>query len=102
MAGGSWRSAYDNVVVTDAARLDVDHFVPLAEVFGSEQMPWSAARREAYANDQNSPDTLIAVPSASPAGLAGWTVEPVRVLLRTSARAGRQPAPGRPGRSGQR
>ncbi|MFB7428784.1 hypothetical protein ACFC0K_36490 [Streptomyces hydrogenans] len=27
LTGGSWLSAYDNVVVTDAARLDVDHFV---------------------------------------------------------------------------
>ncbi|WP_420718769.1 HNH endonuclease family protein [Streptomyces sp. XY413] len=65
LTGGSWRSAYDNLVVTDAARLDVDHFVPLAEVYDSEQMPWTAARREAYANDQNSPDTLIAVSAAS-------------------------------------
>ncbi|MFJ3176446.1 HNH endonuclease family protein [Streptomyces roseus] len=65
LTGGSWRSAYDDIVVTDAARLDVDHFVPLAEVFDSEQEPWSAARREAYANDQNSPDTLIAVSAAS-------------------------------------
>lgn len=65
LTGGSWRSTYDNLVVTDAARLDVDHFVPLAEVYDSEQAPWSAARREAYANDQNSPDTLIAVSAAS-------------------------------------
>ncbi|MFG2986994.1 hypothetical protein ACGFYQ_38080 [Streptomyces sp. NPDC048258] len=27
LTGGSWRSAYDDVVVTDAARLDVDHFL---------------------------------------------------------------------------
>ncbi|MGW1116929.1 hypothetical protein ACWD5B_07450 [Streptomyces tanashiensis] len=27
LTGGSWLSKYDNVVVTDAARLDVDHFV---------------------------------------------------------------------------
>ncbi|MCX4632736.1 HNH endonuclease family protein [Streptomyces sp. NBC_01443] len=65
LTGGVWRSAYDDVVVTDAARLDVDHFVPLAEVFDSEQTPWSAARREAYANDQGSPETLIAVSAAS-------------------------------------
>ncbi|WP_241253697.1 HNH endonuclease family protein [Streptomyces sp. W1SF4] len=65
LTGGTWRSAYDNLVVTDAARLDVDHFVPLAAVYDSEQTPWSAARREAYANDQNSPDTLIAVSAAS-------------------------------------
>ncbi|MFE5546769.1 hypothetical protein ACFQ71_23465 [Streptomyces sp. NPDC056534] len=65
LTGGSWLSKYDNVVVTDAARLDVDHFVPLAEVYDSEQTPWSPARREAYANDQESPDTLIAVTAAS-------------------------------------
>ncbi|MFD9807674.1 HNH endonuclease family protein [[Kitasatospora] papulosa] len=65
LTGGSWRSAYDGLVVNDAARLDVDHFVPLAEVFDSEQTPWSAERREAYANDQGSPDTLIAVSAAS-------------------------------------
>ncbi|MFF1343408.1 HNH endonuclease family protein [Streptomyces sp. NPDC058290] len=65
LTGGVWRSAYDDVVVTDAARLDVDHFVPLAEVYDSEQTPWDAARREAYANDQASPDTLIAVSAAS-------------------------------------
>ncbi|MFD3612163.1 HNH endonuclease family protein [Streptomyces atroolivaceus] len=65
LTGGSWRSAYDNLVVSDASRLDVDHFVPLAEVYDSEQTPWSAERREAYANDQGSADTLIAVSAAS-------------------------------------
>ncbi|AYV32846.1 hypothetical protein EES41_39430 (plasmid) [Streptomyces sp. ADI95-16] len=28
LTGGSWRSACDDIVVTDTARLDVDHFVP--------------------------------------------------------------------------
>ncbi|MFI0242263.1 HNH endonuclease family protein [Streptomyces sp. NPDC016845] len=65
LSGGTWRSAYDGLTVTDAARLDVDHFVPLAEVYDSEQTPWSTVRREAYANDQDSPDTLIAVSAAS-------------------------------------
>ncbi|WP_234344383.1 HNH endonuclease family protein [Streptomyces sp. WM6372] len=55
LTGGTWRNAYD----------DVDHFVPLAEVYDSEQVQWFAARREAYANDQASPDTLIAVSAAS-------------------------------------
>ncbi|MET9556780.1 DUF1524 domain-containing protein [Streptomyces sp. NPDC006645] len=65
LVGGSWHSAYDNIVVTDASHLDVDHFVPLVEVHASEPKPWSAPRREAYANDQGSPDTLIAVSAAS-------------------------------------
>ncbi|MGW3520775.1 hypothetical protein [Streptomyces hydrogenans] len=37
----------------------------LDEVYDSEQAPWGAARREAYANDQDSPATLIAVTAAS-------------------------------------
>ncbi|MFG3193540.1 hypothetical protein [Streptomyces omiyaensis] len=36
LTGGSWLGEYDNMVVTSAARLDVDHFVPLAEVFDSK------------------------------------------------------------------
>ncbi|WP_331739980.1 HNH endonuclease family protein (plasmid) [Streptomyces goshikiensis] len=65
MSGGSWLSPYDDVVVTDAAGLDVDHFVPLAEVHDSGGFAWDAARREAYANDQASPLTLIAVTAKS-------------------------------------
>ncbi|MFZ3494749.1 hypothetical protein ACODT5_16270 [Streptomyces sp. 5.8] len=52
-------------LTTDAARLYVGHFAPLAEIFDSERAPWSAARREAYANDQNSSAALIAVSAAS-------------------------------------
>lgn len=33
-------------VVTDATRLDLDHFVPVTDVYDSEQAPWSAARGE--------------------------------------------------------
>ncbi|WP_405959035.1 HNH endonuclease family protein [Streptomyces sp. NBC_00868] len=65
MSGGSWLSPYDDVTVTDAAALDVDHFVPLAEVHDSGGFVWDAARREAYANDQASPLTLIAVTAKS-------------------------------------
>ncbi|UUU44396.1 HNH endonuclease family protein [Streptomyces sp. NBC_00162] len=65
MSGGSWLSPYDDVVVTDSAGLDVDHFVPLAEVHDSGGFAWDAARREAYANDQASPLTLIAVTAKS-------------------------------------
>ncbi|MFE2164065.1 hypothetical protein ACFXB3_03200 [Streptomyces sp. NPDC059447] len=36
LTGGTWLSAYDGLVVTDAARLDVDHFVPQAEVYDSK------------------------------------------------------------------
>ncbi|MFD6937248.1 transposase [Streptomyces goshikiensis] len=33
-------------VVTDATRLDLDHFVPVTDVYDPEQAPWSAARGE--------------------------------------------------------
>ncbi|MFD3907991.1 HNH endonuclease [Streptomyces sp. CB04723] len=65
LTGGSWLSPYDGVMVTDAAGLDVDHMVPLAEVHDSGGHAWDAARREAYANDQRSPVTLIAVTAKS-------------------------------------
>ncbi|MFE4263474.1 HNH endonuclease family protein [Streptomyces sp. NPDC056883] len=65
LSGGVWLSPYDDVTMTDAAGIDVDHFVPLAEVHDSGGFAWDAARREAYANDQASPDTLIAVTAKS-------------------------------------
>ncbi|MBT1188928.1 HNH endonuclease [Streptomyces sp. CJ_13] len=65
LSGGSWLSPYDGVTVTDAAGLDVDHMVPLAEVHDSGGYAWDAKRREAYANDQASPLTLTAVTAKS-------------------------------------
>lgn len=65
LTGGSWSSLYDGVTVTDAGGLDVDHMVPLAEVHDSGGYAWDAARREAYANDQGSSATLIAVTAKS-------------------------------------
>lgn len=65
LVGGQWYSYYDGVTVTDAASLDVDHIVPLAEVHDSGGYAWDAVRREAYANDQGSPLTLVAVTAKS-------------------------------------
>lgn len=65
LTGGSWTSAFDGVTVTDAGGLDVDHMVPLAEVHDSGGFAWDATRREAYANDQDSALTLIAVTAKS-------------------------------------
>ncbi|MBB3049220.1 hypothetical protein FHS23_000215 [Prauserella isguenensis] len=59
---GTWRSVYDGETVTDPSDLDVDHFVPLAEVARSGSREWSEAEREAYAND---PDVLVAVTAGS-------------------------------------
>ncbi|MGW4359404.1 HNH endonuclease family protein [Streptomyces californicus] len=60
-AGGSWLSYYDEVEVTDAKRLDIDHMVPLAEAWDSGAHDWTPERREAYANDLSAERSLVAV-----------------------------------------
>lgn len=63
--GGEWLSIYDNVKVTEAGKLDVDHMVPLAEAWDSGASAWDAKKREMYANDQTDPRHLIAVTGPS-------------------------------------
>ena len=65
LTGGQWYSPYDAVTVTDAAGLDVDHMVPLAEAWDSGASAWTAAERQAYANDLDEPRALIAVTARS-------------------------------------
>lgn len=65
LKGGDWFSIYDNVRVTDAGKLDVDHMVPLAEAWDSGASAWDALKREKYANDQTDPRHLIAVTGGS-------------------------------------
>ncbi|MFF8775463.1 HNH endonuclease family protein [Kitasatospora sp. NPDC015120] len=65
LTGGAWYSIYDGVVVTDASALDVDHVVPLAEAWDSGASAWSAAERQAYANDLDEPRDLVAVTARS-------------------------------------
>ncbi|MFE7246040.1 HNH endonuclease family protein [Streptomyces sp. NPDC057580] len=61
LTGGEWLSYYDDVTVTDAKRLDIDHMVPLAEAFDSGAFAWDAARRMRYANDLDTERSLVAV-----------------------------------------
>ncbi len=61
---GAWKSLYDGVAVTDAATMDIDHMVPLAEGWRSGAAGWDAARRKAFANDLAHPQ-LLAVTAAS-------------------------------------
>lgn len=62
---GEWFSVYDNVKVTDAGKLDVDHMVPLAEAWDSGASAWDDKKRELYANDQTDARHLIAVTGSS-------------------------------------
>ncbi|MFG2591278.1 hypothetical protein [Streptomyces sp. NPDC048438] len=41
ITGGSWDSFYDEVEVTDARKLDIDHMVPPAEAWDSGASEWS-------------------------------------------------------------
>ncbi|WP_055691234.1 HNH endonuclease family protein [Streptomyces prasinus] len=65
LTGGRWWSYYDQVWVTSASGLDIDHMVPLAESWDSGASAWTAQRREAYANDQGAEASLVAVTARS-------------------------------------
>lgn len=61
---GTWTSLYDGVTVSDAAKMDIDHMVPLAEAWRSGASTWDADKRKAFANDRGSPQ-LLAVTASS-------------------------------------
>ncbi|MGV9703889.1 HNH endonuclease family protein [Streptomyces sp. NPDC003483] len=61
VTAGEWYSYYDGVTVTAPGGLDIDHMVPLAEAWDSGASAWTAARREAYANDLDADRSLVAV-----------------------------------------
>ena len=61
LIGGKWFSSYDGKTITNASQLDVDHLVPLAEAWRSGAWKWTAAQRQAYANDLGNSEILIAV-----------------------------------------
>lgn len=65
LTGGEWVSAYDDVRVSDPRDLDIDHMVPLAEAWDSGARTWTAAQRQAFANDLGDPRSLIAVTASS-------------------------------------
>ncbi|MBT1105679.1 MULTISPECIES: HNH endonuclease family protein [Streptomyces] len=65
LSGGTWVSYYDGQEVSSAGALDIDHMVPLAEAWDSGASGWTAARREAYANDQGATVSLVAVTARS-------------------------------------
>ncbi len=57
---GSWYSEYDGATWTNAADLDIDHVVPLAEAWRSGASSWATSKRQQFANDLTRPQ-LIAV-----------------------------------------
>jgi hypothetical protein len=61
ITGGKWLSAYDGRIVTSSSLLDVDHMVPLAEAWRSGAWNWTPAQRQAFANDLENSEALLAV-----------------------------------------
>ena len=61
VVAGQWEDPYTGRVFTNPRSLDIDHFIPLAEVHRSGGHAWTPAERRRYANDLSNPDTLIAV-----------------------------------------
>ncbi|MGW2107635.1 HNH endonuclease family protein [Streptomyces sp. NPDC001948] len=61
LTGGEWLSYYDEVTVTEARKLDIDHMVPLAEAWDSGASAWDSDRRMRYANDLEAERSLVAV-----------------------------------------
>lgn len=61
VTSGRWRSPYDGAVWTLAGDVDIDHVVALKEAWESGARTWTAARRQAFANDLGFAGTLIAV-----------------------------------------
>ena len=62
---GSWLSIYDNQLITDSSKLDIDHMIPLKEAWDSGADQWTTAKRQAFANDLDLPQALIAVSAGS-------------------------------------
>jgi len=58
---GDWVSPYDGARWSDPTDIDIDHVVALKEAWDSGAWGWSAATRNAYANDTTDRRTLLAV-----------------------------------------
>ena len=65
LTSGKWLSAFDGKTITNASQLDVDHMVPLAEAWRSGAWKWTSAQRQAFANDLENSEVLIAVSAAT-------------------------------------
>lgn len=60
-----WYSLYDGYSTDDPSELDIDHVVALGEAWRSGADQWDQQRREAYANDIDVGQSLIAVSAST-------------------------------------
>lgn len=64
VTGGTWESWYDDAVLTDPLKVDIDHMVPLANAWRSGADKWTDDKRSDFANDLDRPQ-LFAVSASS-------------------------------------
>ena len=62
---GQWEDTYTGRILQDPHQVDIDHFIPLAEVHRSGGHSWTEAQRNRYTNDLSNADTLIAVSASA-------------------------------------
>ena len=65
VVSGGWHCLFTSRIMSNPRLIDIDHFVPLAEVHRSGGSSWTLEKKQFYANDLSSPDTLIAVSAGS-------------------------------------
>ncbi|KAF9445787.1 hypothetical protein P691DRAFT_830626 [Macrolepiota fuliginosa MF-IS2] len=84
---GSWVSPYDGVPTNLASDLDIDHLVPLKEAWVSGARDWTAAQREAFANDLTRPQLVAVTDNLNESkDIANW-IPPLSSYVCTYARA---------------
>jgi hypothetical protein len=64
VVAGTWKSIYDDKILTAPGQVDIDHLVPLANAWRSGAASWTTAKREDFANDLDDPQ-LVAVSASS-------------------------------------
>jgi hypothetical protein len=64
VVGGTWKSVYDDKVITSPSAVDIDHLVPLANAWRSGAAAWTTDQRQDFANDLDDPQ-LVAVSASS-------------------------------------
>ena len=62
---GKWLDLYTGQVFTDPGKLDIDHFIPLAEAHRSGANLWTSAKRRLFTNDLVNKHALIAVSASA-------------------------------------
>lgn len=64
---GSWFSVYDEVTTSDPSEATIDHMVPLKNAWISGAQEWTLDEREAFANDLEHTQLIIASQSSNSA-----------------------------------